>query len=131
MPINTNRIAACILSLVLLALLGWSVFAGVGDVRTWIMLGVGALLGALYAVFGRLPDWIVEYSGSSITDDDDPSNISPRVYLPIAFDFDQGGGGRESCRNFSDGSGVKRSGSPSAVALRADTGGLDGLRSRS
>jgi hypothetical protein len=83
LPINTNRIAACILSLVLLAWLGWSVFAGVGDIRTWIMLGVGTALGALYPVFGRLPDWIIEYSGGSITDDDDPSNISPRVYLPI------------------------------------------------
>jgi hypothetical protein len=82
---NTNRIAACIFSFLLLALLGWSVFAGVGDVRTWIMLGVGTLLGALYAVFGRLPDWITEYSGGSITADDDPSNISPRVYLPIVF----------------------------------------------
>ncbi len=82
---NTNRIAACILSFLLLALFGWSVFAGVGDVRTWIMLGVGTLLGALYAILGRLPDWITEYSSGSITADDDPSNISPRVYLPIIF----------------------------------------------
>lgn len=82
---NTNRIAACILSFLLLVLLGWSVFAGVGDVRTWFMLGAGALLGALYAVLGRLPDWITAYSSGSITADDDPSNISPRVYLPMIF----------------------------------------------
>ncbi len=40
-------------------------------------------LGSLYTAFGRLPDWIVENSGGSITDDDDPSNVSARVYLPI------------------------------------------------
>lgn len=78
-----SRIAAGVLTLVLLALLGWSIFAGVGDVRTWVMLGVGAALGGLYTAFGQLPDWIVEHSGGSITEDDDPSNISPRVYLPI------------------------------------------------
>ena len=78
-----NRIAAGVLTLVLLALLGWSIFAGVGDVRTWVMLGVGAALGGLYTALGQLPAWIVEHSGGSITEDDDPSNISPRVYLPI------------------------------------------------
>ena len=82
---TTNRIAAGALSLVLLALLGWSLFAGVGDVRTCVMLGIGAILGLLYTAIGRVPDWIVDYSGGSITDDDDPSNISPRIYLPILF----------------------------------------------
>ncbi len=80
---TTNQIVAGALSIVLLALLGWSIFAGVGDIRTWIMLGIGSALGVLYAAVGRLPDWIVDHSGGSITDDDDPSNISPRVYLPI------------------------------------------------
>ncbi len=80
---TTNRIAAGVLSILLLALLGWSVIAGVGGVRTWVVLGVGSALGLLYTVFGRLPNWIVNHSGGSITEDDDPSNISPRVYLPI------------------------------------------------
>ena len=80
---TTNQIASGILSLVLLALLGWCIFAGVGDVRTWAFLGVGVILGGLYTAFGRLPHWIADYSGGSITDDDDPANISPRVYLPI------------------------------------------------
>ena len=80
---TTNRIVAGTLSIVLLALLGWSVTVGLGDVRTWIMLGVGAALGMLYTAIGRLPDWIVDLSGGSIANDDDPSNISPRVYLPI------------------------------------------------
>ena len=78
-----NRIASGVLTLVLLTLLGWSVFAGVGDVRTWFMLGVGAALGGLYTAFGQLPDWIIGYSGGSITEDDDPANISARIYLPI------------------------------------------------
>ncbi|MFT7633764.1 MAG: hypothetical protein ACI87E_004822 [Mariniblastus sp.] len=82
---TTNRIVAGMLSAVLLTLLGWSVFAGVGDLRTWIMLGLGATLGVMYTAFGRIPDWIVDYSGGSITGDDDPSNISPWIYLPILF----------------------------------------------
>ena len=43
------------------------------------------VLGLAYTALGRLPDWVVDYSGGSITDDDDPSNISPRVYLPVLF----------------------------------------------
>lgn len=80
---TTNQIASGILSLVLLALLGWCIFAGAGDVRTWTFLGIGVLLGGIYTAYGRLPDWIADYSGGSITEDDDPANISPRVYLPI------------------------------------------------
>ncbi|ELP31401.1 hypothetical protein RBSWK_04671 [Rhodopirellula baltica SWK14] len=57
--------------------------ARVGDLRIWVVLGFGVTLGSLYTAFGRLPDWIVENSGGSITDDDDPSNVSARVYLPI------------------------------------------------
>lgn len=80
---NINRIAAGILSLVLFALLGWCIFAGVGDMRTWAILGIGAVLGSLYTALGRLPHWIVDHSGGTMTDDGDPSNISPRIYLPI------------------------------------------------
>ena len=82
---NTNRITAGILSLALSALLGWSIVSGVGDLRTRIILGGGVALGVLYTAFGRLPDWIRDHTGGAITDDDDPSNISPRVYLPIIF----------------------------------------------
>ncbi|EMB13335.1 membrane protein [Rhodopirellula europaea 6C] len=71
------------LSLVLLSMLGWCVVARVGDLRTWVALGLGVTLGWLYTAFGRLPGWIVENSGGSISDDDDPSNVSARVYLPI------------------------------------------------
>ncbi len=78
-----KRMTAATLSLVLLALLVWSIFAGVGDPKTWIILALGVVLGALYAALGRIPDWIVDQSGGSMTDDKDPTNISPRVYLPI------------------------------------------------
>lgn len=80
---TNKRIASGVLSLVLLTLLGWCMVARVGDLRTWVVLGFGVTLGSLYTAFGRLPDWIVENSGGSITDDDDPSNVSARVYLPI------------------------------------------------
>ena len=80
---TSNRIAAGVLSIVILGLLGWAIFAGVGNLHTRIILGVGAVLGILYTAIGRVPDWIIDASGGGITDDDDPSNISPRVYLPI------------------------------------------------
>lgn len=82
---TTKRIVAGAMSILLLALLGWSILAGVGDVRTWIMLGLGVILGVVYTAIGRLPGWIVANSGGSITDDHDPSNISPQIYLPILF----------------------------------------------
>ncbi len=80
---TTNRIASGLLSLVLLVLLGWCIIAGLGNFRTKLILGAGAVLGTVYTVWGRLPDWIIDHSGGSITHDDDPSNISPRIYLPI------------------------------------------------
>ena len=76
-----TRVLAGLLSLVLLALLGWCLVRGVGDVRTQIMLGAGSFLGILYTVFGRLPDWLIEHSGGSLAADDDPRNIPPRLYL--------------------------------------------------
>ena len=80
-----NRIAAGTLSILLLLLLGWSIFSGIGDLRTQFIIALGVVLGSLYTAFGRLPGWIVDHSGGSITDDADPSNISPRVYMPIVF----------------------------------------------
>lgn len=80
---GTKRIASGTISVALSALLGWSILAGVGHLRTQMILALGIALGSLFTVFGGLPSWILGYSGGSITDDDDPSNISPRVYLPI------------------------------------------------
>ena len=56
---------------------------GVGDVRTQVMLGADSFLGVLYTLFGRLPDWLIEHSGGSLVADDNPGNISPRVYGPF------------------------------------------------
>jgi hypothetical protein len=78
-----KRMFTGILSLLLVVLLGWSIFSGMGDLKTQILLAVGIALGSLYTAFGQLPDWIVDHSGGSITDDDDPSNISPRLYMPV------------------------------------------------
>ncbi|MBI1310391.1 hypothetical protein GC176_03720 [bacterium] len=71
------------LAVLLAALLAWSIVAGVGNLRTQILIGIGVVLGLVYTCFGHLPEWIVDCSGLSITDDDDPSNIPPRIYLPI------------------------------------------------
>ena len=78
-----TRILAGLLSLALLALLGWCLVRGAGDVRTHIMLGAGSVLGILYTVVGRLPDWLTERSGGFLAADDDPGNISPRLYLSV------------------------------------------------
>ena len=75
-----KRISVGLLSLGLLALLGWNLARGVGDVRTQVMLGAGSCLGVLYTLFGRLPDWLIEHSGGSLVADDNRGNISLRVY---------------------------------------------------
>lgn len=78
-----RRITASLLSLALVGLLAWSIIRGVGDFRTRTLLAVGAVLGIAYAVYGRLPEWLISLSGGALVTDDDPSNISPRIYLPI------------------------------------------------
>ncbi|MCC6507774.1 MAG: hypothetical protein IT423_01605 [Pirellulaceae bacterium] len=57
--------------------------AGIGDLKTRVILAMGVTFGSLYTALGRLPDWMVNFSRGTITDDEDPANISPRVYLPI------------------------------------------------
>ncbi len=78
--------------MVLLGFLGWTVLSGAdteGDLRVQIVLGIGVVYGIIYAAYGRpagrLPDWIIDLSEGTLVHDDDPSNISPRVYLPIIF----------------------------------------------
>ncbi len=77
--------------MVFLALLGLTVFfeGGTGDpednLLVQITLGVVAVLGIVYTAYGRLPDWMVDLSDGHLVHDDDPSNISPRVYLTILF----------------------------------------------
>ena len=80
-----KRVVAGLLSLVLLVFLG-ATFFGVGGedlLEVQIPLGVSAVLGIVYAWQGGLPGWAIELSG--LTRDDDPSNLSPLVYLPVLF----------------------------------------------
>ena len=69
--------------MLLLVLLVWTFVGGVGDLRLQVLLGFGIVLGLVYAIYGRLPQWLLDLSGNKIVADDDPANISPRVYLPI------------------------------------------------
>jgi hypothetical protein len=78
-----TRVLAALLTLVLLALLGWSLVRGMGGVSLQLILAGGAFLGSLYTIFGRLPDWIIACSSGYIVADDDPGNISPRIYLSV------------------------------------------------
>ena len=78
-----KRFSSGLLTLGLLALLGWCVVSNAGDLRTRVMLGAGVLLGIVYTIWGRLPDWLLERSGGYLSADDAPSNIPARVYLPI------------------------------------------------
>ena len=84
-----KRVAALVLTLALAALGVYIVWAGTG-VGTLLPLGIGVALGLLYtARGGSLPDWAYRLShrhrlrGTGITADDDPSNLPPKVYLPI------------------------------------------------
>ncbi|MEM9827025.1 MAG: hypothetical protein AAF958_10575 [Planctomycetota bacterium] len=78
-----NRWVAGTLCVLLLTLLIYCIVAGVADLRTHIMLAFGVILGFAYSLRGRLPDELVRRSGGSITHDDDATNVSPKVYLPI------------------------------------------------
>ncbi len=78
-----RRLATDLLVVVLSALLAWCLIQGVGDVRTIIYLCLGIFLGAIYTFNGQLPSWLFTFTGGSLTADDDPANIPPRVYLPI------------------------------------------------
>jgi len=80
---TAKRISAGLLSIFLMAMLVRTFIGGVGDIRTQVLLGMGVILGAVYTFYGQLPEWLVNFSGGKIVSDDDPGNISPRVYLPI------------------------------------------------
>lgn len=82
---KTNRIASASLTILLLALLCRCIYIGLDDFRIYLMLVVGVIFGSTYAALGRLPNWMTDYSGGNITHDDDPSNLSPKLYLSILF----------------------------------------------
>ena len=80
---TSKRFTAGLLSIFLMAMLGWTFIGNVGDVRIQVLLGLGVVLGVVYTFYGQLPEWLVNLSGGKIVADDDPGNISPRIYLPI------------------------------------------------
>ena len=85
-----KRLVVLTLTLGLTAVLIYMWFADVGDLKTAGYLAFGIVLGLTYTIRGgSLPESIYEISeshwigGTGITTDDDPRNISPKVYLPI------------------------------------------------
>ena len=80
---SPKRITSGLLSLILLVLFGWTFVGGVDDLRIQVMLCIGVVLGTVYRIYGELPKWLIILSGGKIVADEDPSNISPRIYIPI------------------------------------------------
>ncbi len=87
-----KRLIASALTAGLVALDVYSWISGAGNFESRILLGVGIVLGTLYVVRGAsLPESMHSVStshwfgGTGINADDDPSNLSPKVYLPILF----------------------------------------------
>ena len=81
-----RRFGALGLTLGLVAILAYSLSQG--SLGTLPVLASGIVLGALYVWRGgSLPEWADRFGnrrgGASITRDDDPGNIPPKVYLPI------------------------------------------------
>ena len=89
-PWNPKRVAASILTAVILIFGIVPVLNRMGDVRLYATLVVGAILGAWYVIWGDLPERVYDATqsrwnlvGLDLTRPDDPRNISPKVYLPL------------------------------------------------
>lgn len=80
---NAKRVASLCLSLLLAGLLVRCWLIGAGDLKVHGLLLIGSLLGAIYAARGSVPAWMMKWSGDSLTADDAPANLSPRVYLAV------------------------------------------------
>jgi len=85
-----KRVVALLLTIVLAGSVMYTWLAGVGDSRTLWLLVIGVVLGATYTIRGSsLPPFLYRLTGShllagnAITDDDDPRNLSPKVYLSV------------------------------------------------
>ena len=85
-----NRLLALLLTIVLAGLAIYAWLVGPRDRRALWLLAVGVILGLVYTIRGgSLPPFVHRISGShwaggnAITEDDDPRNLSPKIYLPI------------------------------------------------
>jgi hypothetical protein len=89
---DANRIVALFITIFLIIILGIMFFTSVSLKDSGVII-FGIFLGSIYVLRGgSLPNWIIEFSqkfnfftGGSITADDDPGNLSPKIYLPIIF----------------------------------------------
>lgn len=89
---HTKRIVALCLT-VFLAIVLCIMFFTSESTKDYGAVILGILLGGLYVIRGgSLPNWLIEFTqkfnfhtGGTITKDDDPANISPKIYLPIVF----------------------------------------------
>jgi len=80
----SRRVAVLLLTMMLAGLAIYVWRAKVGDQRVLWLLGTGIGLGVIYTIRGgSLPPWVYRLGGGRITDDDDPRNLSPKVYLPV------------------------------------------------
>lgn len=86
-PDNPRRAKRVVVLVLVLCLTGLGLYmwhAGVGGRAMFSLLGAGVALGLLCVLRGgSLPPLVHRLAGSSLTRDDDPRNLSPRVYLPI------------------------------------------------
>jgi hypothetical protein len=83
-PPPLRRAAVLLLTMLLacVAIYVWQ--AKVGDQRVLFLLSTGIVLGVIYTIRGgSLPQWLHRLGGGKITKDDDPRNLSPKVYLPV------------------------------------------------
>lgn len=80
---TSRQIATGLLVFLLASLLGWTLIRGGAGLKLRLLMVLGMILGTLYTVYGQLPDWLLQISGGRITADDDPGNLSPRVYLTV------------------------------------------------
>jgi hypothetical protein len=82
-----RRVAALLLAPALATLGVYAWGTGVRDARLLLLIGVVSILGAIYAVNGgSLPPSVERasrWAGVRVNADDDPSNLSPKIYLPI------------------------------------------------
>lgn len=89
---HSKRIVALILTFFLVIVLALMIFTSLPAKESGVII-FGIILGTIYVIRGgSLPNWYIEftqkfdfYTGGHVTADDNPSNLSPKIYLPIIF----------------------------------------------
>jgi hypothetical protein len=80
MSIKRMVVLLLVVGIAVLGLL--AIRAGTAEPDQLVILATGIVLGIIYLVRGgSLPDWIHRYF--NVNAEDDPSNLPPRIYLPI------------------------------------------------